>query len=217
MNDIAYIRNRVSQEVFDYQILSDCLRNYKKPRDRIQRIIASKDIVRIRKGLYAFAEPYRKQAIVREQLANLIYGPSYVSLETALSFHGLIPERVATVTSVAGGRSREFSTPFGVFTYRHLSSARYAVGAIMETRAGMSFLIASPEKALADKIWMDKRFPGTLLRDFGPYLTDDLRIEIEALNALDAKRLDAIAKAYASLKISNLLHFLRNLRRMSDA
>lgn len=217
MNDIAYIRSKVSQEVFDYQILSDCLRKYRKPRDRIQRLIASQDIVRIRKGLYVFAEPYRKQAIVREQLANLIYGPSYVSLETALSFHGLIPERVTTITSVTGGRSREFSTPFGVFAYHHLSLARYAVGAIMETCAGMPFLIASPEKALADKIWMDKRFPGTLLKDFGPYLTDDLRIEIAALKALDTERLDAVGKAYASMKINNLIHFLRKLGRSPDA
>jgi len=217
MNDIAYIRSKVSQEIFDYQILGDCLRKYRKPRDRIQRLIASKDIVRIRKGLYVFAEPYRKQAIILEQLANLIHGPSYVSLETALSFHGLIPERVITITSVTGGRSREFNTPFGVFTYRHLSPARYAVGAILETRAEIPFLIASAEKALADKIWMDKRFPGKSLKDFGAYLEDDLRIDREALNALDAKRLAAIGKAYGSMKINNLLGFLRKLRRSSDA
>ena len=211
MNNIAIIRDRVPQEIFDYQVLLDCLRSYRKPRDAIQRLVAAGDIIRIRKGLYAFAAPFRRQPIMREQLANLMYGPSYVSLDSALSHYGLIPERVEAVTSVTTGRSRHFDTPFGTFSYQMLTPARYAVGTLLLPEAAPAFLIASPEKALADKLWTDKRFAGNQMRDFGPYLFDDLRLAPEGLRALDAERLAAIGQAYSSPKISNLLRFLQNV------
>ncbi len=211
-NRIAPIRERVPQEVFDYQTLLDCLRAYSKPRDGIQRLVAGGDIVRIRKGLYAFAAPFRRQPIMREQLANLIYGPSYVSLDSALSHYGLIPERVEAVTSVTTGRSRHFDTPFGTFSYQTLTPARYAVGTLLLPKEAPAFLMASPEKALVDKVWMDKRFAGTRLGDFGPYLFEDLRMTPEGLRMLDAERLEEIGHAYDSSKIGNLLRFLQRLR-----
>lgn len=212
MIKIASIRERVTQEVFDYQTLLDCLREYRKPRDGIQRLVAGGDIVRIRKGLYAFATPLRRQPIVREQLANLIYGPSYVSLDWALSYHGLIPERVAAVTSVTTGRSRHFDTPFGAFCYQMLTPARYAVGALLLPKEAPAFLMASPEKALVDKVWMDKRFAGLRVTDFGPYLLEDLRLAPEGLQALDAERMAAVGHAYDSPKIDRLLRFLERLQ-----
>ena len=97
---IGKIRQKIHLEVFDYQVLMDALAEYRKPRDRITRLLSGGEIVRIKKGLYCFGEAFRREPIIREHLANMIYGPSYVSLEYALSYHGLIPERVETVTSV---------------------------------------------------------------------------------------------------------------------
>jgi predicted transcriptional regulator of viral defense system len=77
-------------------------------------------VVRVKKGLYIFGDEYRIRPFSRESLANLIYGPSIISLESALSFHGLIPERVATVTSVTPKRSKRFTTPVGCFVYRQV-------------------------------------------------------------------------------------------------
>jgi len=211
MGRITTIRDRLDLDVFDYLALVDCLREYRKPDDRIQRLIAAGDIVRIRKGLYTFAAPLRRGQIVREQLANLIYGPSYVSLDSALSYHGLIPERVEAVTSVTTGRSRIFETPFGVFSYRMLVPARYAVGMLLLPKDAPSFLMASPEKALVDKVWTDKRFSGTRVGDFDAYLLDDLRIVPDLLLGLDEERLTAIGRAYGSPKIGNLLRFLQRL------
>jgi len=216
MVDIGHIRESLPQELFDYQALRECLRGYQKPRDRIQRLVAKGDIVRVRKGLYTFGEPFRRQPVVREYLANLVYGPSYVSLDSALSFHGLVPERVEAVTSVTTGRSRRFETPFGTFTYRMLTPARYSAGVQLVTAAEPAFLMASPEKALVDKVWTDSRFAGARIRDFGPYLLDDLRIEPEGLRSLDAERLAAVGQAYESPKIDNLLRFLRSLRAAED-
>ena len=130
-----------------------------------------------------------------------------------LSYHGLIPERVSTVTSVALGRSRKFDTPFGTFTYQSLSLPRYAVGADLAESPAGCFLIACAEKALADKVWTDKRFGGTRRSDFRPYLEEDLRIDLAHLAALDRSRFPKIQQAYGSRKIGNLFRFLEFTRR----
>ncbi len=211
------LRQQIDRDVFDYQQLVACLSRFSKPRDKIRRLLASGEIVRIRKGLYAFGEPFRHAPISRELLANLIHGPSYVSLDYALSYHGLIPERVSTVTSVTVGRSRAFTTPFGTFSYRRLSQGRYAVGVLLEERGDLSFLIASPEKALADKVWTDKRFDGIRLGDYGPYLLDDLRLDPDRLAALDQVRLDSVARACDSRKLHRLTRYLQTLREQGHA
>ncbi len=207
----SHLRREIRAEIFDYQVLADALSGYRKPRDTITRLLASGTIVRIKKGLYCFGEPLRKEPVSREYIANLIYGPSYVSLDYALAYHGLIPERVETVTSVTTGRSREFDTPFGAFSYRLLGRPRYSVGAQLETTGHWRFLIASPEKALADKVWTDKRFNGRLASDFDAYLSDDLRIDQEDLAVLDRSRLQSIARSYDSAKIHNLVGYLEKL------
>ena len=217
MSDIANIRDKVDHEVFDYQVLLDVLSAYRKPRDRIARLVTAGEIVRVKKGLYVFAAPFRRHPIAREQLANLIYGPSYVSLDTALTFHGLIPERVEAVTSVTTGRAHKFDTPFGAFTYRTLSPVRYAMGMLLDTSGKAPFLVASPEKALVDKVWCDKRLISTRAVDFGAYLLDDLRMDAARLRDLDAPRLAAINHAYASPKIESLLQFLKKLGAPSHA
>ena len=211
------LRQQITRDVFDYQQLVACLSQFSKPRDKIRRLLAAGEIVRIRKGLYTFGEPLRQAPISRELLANLIYGPSYISLDYALNYHGLIPERVETVTSMTLGRSRSFTTPCGTFSYRRLSQSRYAVGVILEEHSDLSFLIASPEKALADKVWADKRFDGIRLGTYGPYLLDDLRLDPARLAILDNDRLDAIARAYDSRKLHRLMRYLQTLREQSHA
>ena len=84
MNEVARIRQKIRREVFDYQVLQDALAGYRKPRDRITRLLAGEAIVRVKKGLYCFGEALRRDPLSREYLANLIYGPSYVSLDYGL-------------------------------------------------------------------------------------------------------------------------------------
>ena len=217
MEEITRIRREITREIFDYQVLTDALSGYSKPRDKITKLLAGGAIVRIKKGLYCFGEGLRREPISREQVANLIYGPSYVSLDYALSYHGLIPERVEAVTSVTTRRSRNFETPLGSFSYRMLHEARYVTGAILEVIGKTTFLIATPEKALVDKIWTDRRFSGSRMSDFGAYLLDDLRIDEGALSRLIESRLESIALAYDSAKINRLVRCLRRLGRVSDA
>lgn len=217
MLDGARIRAQIDRDVFDYQQLTNCLRRYSKPRDKISRLLSRGELIRIKKGLYTFGEPYRRGPISRGLLANLIYGPSYVSLEYALSYHGLVPERVEMVTSVTTGRSREYETPFGTFSYRRLSRNRYAIGAMLERTGEVSFLIASPEKALADKVWVDKRFHGTSLLDYGTFLQEDLRMDISRLASLRTERFEAIARCYESRKIRSLVRYIMSIKEQGDA
>ena len=217
MNDITEIRGKIEREVFDYQALVATLSGYSKPRDKITKLLLSGAIVRIKKGLYCFGEALRREPVSREYVANLIYGPSYVSLEYALHYHGLIPEGVEAVTSVTTRRSRRFTTPLGVFIYRSLRRPRYATGAMLEAGRNTAFLIAAPEKALADKVWADKRFSGQRLTDFGPYLLEDLRIDEQALNLLSVTRLEEVRKAYDSAKIDRLVRYLERLRSTQNA
>jgi len=216
VNELLQLRKIVGSEVFDYGVLTDALRAYQKPADRVRRMVDEGEIVRVKRGLYVFGEPVRRKPIVREYLANLIYGPSYVSLESALSFHGLIPERVEAMTSVVMGRSHLFETPFGTFSYQGLTKKRYAVGTRFETLSDARFLIASAEKALVDKVWTDKRFNGTTVRDFSVYLFEDLRLDDDALHSFNLDRLDMIGRAYNSPKISNLIRFVAREKRHAN-
>jgi hypothetical protein len=135
----------------------------------------------------------------------MIYGPSYVSLDYALHYYALIPERVEAVTSVTCGRSRRFSTPVGLFVYRMIPMEAYQIGMDrVELEGGRSFLMATPEKALADKL-RDERGNGIRTRrDMRSYLLDHLRIDPEGLSKLDPHRLAAIASRYHSRRIAML-------------
>ena len=209
MATILDIRRAVQTEVFDYQQLMDCLRDYANPRDKVRAMLRSGEIIRVKKGLYVFGHDYRRGPWSRQILANLIYGPSYISLESALSHYGFIPERVEVVTSVTSSRSRRFETPLGSFAYRTLSLRKYSIGITQETiEPDQRFLIATPAKALVDKVWADHRFTPRSAADFHTYLREDLRIESDSLASIDPTTLDLIVNQYGSRKVRLLRDYL---------
>ena len=199
---VEELRRRISGEEFDYPALLDGLREYDRPRDKITNLLRQGRIIRVKKGIYIFGERYRRRPFSREILANMIYGPSYVSLDYALHYYGLIPERVEAMTSVTDGRGRRFFTPVGLFIYRGVPMNAYRIGIDqVELESGRSFLIATPEKALADKIQADR---GTAIRsqaEMRIYLLDSLRIDPEGLGRLNAETISLIADQYRSRKL----------------
>jgi hypothetical protein len=211
------IRKNIENEEFDYQTLLHSLSQYSRPRDKISGLLRNGVIIRVKKGIYIFGEDYRRRPFSPEVLANPIYGPSYISLEYALHYLGLIPERVEAVTSVTTGRSRKYSTPVGLFTYRMipLSAFRFGMNRV-ELDDGRSFLIATPEKALADKIRDDRgngiQTRGRLL----DYLENNLRVDPAALLSMDTGYLEAIALRYGSRKLRLLSDLVRHLKRSSQ-
>jgi len=207
------IRKMIPYEEFDYQTLLGALKGYAHPRDRITTLLRKGIIIRVKKGLYIFGENDRKHPYSREILANLIYGPSYISLEYALQYYGLIPERVESVTSVTVGRSRRFSTPAGLFVYRMIPMAAFQAGMDrVEMEDGRSYLIAVPEKALADKLRTDQVSIRTQ-REMQSWLFDDLRMDSAAIREMQPARLEAYASRYRSRKILLLSRLIRRLGR----
>ncbi len=211
------LRHKITTEEFDYQALIDGLREYDRPRDKITDLLRQGAIVRIKKGIYIFGERYRRVPFSREVLANMIHGPSYISLDYALHYYGMIPERVEAVTSVTCNRGRRFSTPVGLFIYRGIPMNAYQTGidqVVLD--GGRTFLIAVPEKALSDKIHDDR---GTSIRthtEMRTYLLDNLRIDPERLEKLDAGIISLIAECYRSRKIRLVSDLLRKLGGRKD-
>lgn len=152
------IFKQVETPYIDTQTLFCLLRDFKKPREAILRMVKNDELIRLKNGFFLINEKItqgNERVIPFEQIANFLYGPSYVSMEWALSFYGLIPERVYTVTSMTLGKQKDYHTPVGDFSYTPLSPESYPIGIIQKDSSDFvgGFLIASPEKALADLVF----------------------------------------------------------------
>ena len=172
------LRKTIPYEEFDYSLLTSALSEYSAVRQKINELLKSGAITRVKKGLYVFGPDYNRAPICKETLANLIYGPSCISLEYALAYHGLIPERVETITSVTPKRDKEFTTPLGRFTFRYLGIEKYPHG-IEQVWIDPKHpvLMASPEKALCDYVSLNKMPDLSGNEEAREFLRSDLRID----------------------------------------
>jgi len=136
------------------------------------------DIIRVKKGLYVINPLLLQNLLCKELIANHLYQQSYVSFETALSYYGLIPERVYTIKSASIKRSKSFSNRIGNFQYIQIDQVYFSVGVRSEiVNNNYSFLIACPEKALCDLIVSSKMLRIQSLKSLKEYLFEDLRID----------------------------------------
>lgn len=192
----------------DAQTLLRFLDGYKKPREAILRMVKNEELIRLKNGFYLISEKISHgsmKIIPFEQVANLLYGPSYVSMEWALSFYGMIPERVHTVTSMTLGRNKEFHTLVGDFSFSTLSSDSYPIGITQKQSSDFigGFLIASPEKALADMVFKTCK---TLDKDqLKVELLESKRIDREWFHELDKDLLEEIARSYHAKHVGHLI------------
>ncbi|MCG2712079.1 MAG: hypothetical protein L6416_07130 [Candidatus Omnitrophica bacterium] len=204
------LRNAVLTEEFDYGFIKHALCAYKNPRVKINDLLKKGKIIRVKKGLYVFGPDLAREPYSKDVLANLIYGPSYISLESALSFYGLIPERVEAITSITSKRKKLFNTPVGIFSYRYINPAIYSYGVTLhELDKNHSILIASKEKALSDMLYFSVKMKDE--PQIKKYLFDDLRIDIEGIKDFDLKKINRLSGLYGHN--INLFHnFLRGLK-----
>ncbi len=193
---------------FDYQLAMDRVARYRAPRNKIRNLCVHGDLLQIRKGLYvAPSFPGRPPTVSPLALAALIYGPSYVSLESALSHHGLIPERVDEITSVTSKRAKRFQTPLGRFTYRPVNESAFSYGVALQSVAGGSFFLAEPEKALCDRIACIRHL--TAMRDVPTALDDHLRVDLDAVVRMRLNVVRHIAKRYRRRNVDAFLRWLQ--------
>jgi hypothetical protein len=189
--DLTQSIRSLSRQPLTHQLLSSLLKGYKRPNDKIHELISTGIIEPVKKGLYL---PSTKLSETRTEpflLANHILGPSYVSFDSALSYYGLIPERVFEVSSATIKASRSFNTPTGAFSFTRMPLPYYSFGILqVELGENQNVLIASPEKALFDKI---VNTAGLKLRSkiaARDYLIENLRIEEDQLQQLDIQTME---------------------------
>lgn len=207
--DLIDLRERIGRDEFDHLLISSALSPYQAVRQKINQLLKSGNILRVKKGLYVFGPKLRRNPVCKETLANLIYGPSCISLEYALSLTGFIPERVEVVTSVTPKKNKTFDTPIGRFTYRYLSAAKYPHGIEqIWVDSAHPVLIATPEKALCDYVVLND-VPNINSPDSArEFLVADLRIAPTQLERFDIRRLTHLNKHYKSASIARILEVL---------
>ena len=111
-------------------------------------------LVKLRNQYYAFPE-YRQVPDFSRYVANRIYAPSYISLHSALSFYGMIPEEVVQLTSVTTLKTARFENAFGTFHYQNVKTPLFFGYEIKTMQSGRGLLFATPEKALLDLLYLN--------------------------------------------------------------
>lgn len=175
-----------AEEPLNRQIMMDLLKDYNRPNDKINELVKKGELTTIKKGLYMTGPNIKIAKPEPFLIANHLRGPSYVSLEAALSYWGLIPERVYEISSMTTKTSKNYITPIGRFSYFHAPLPYYSFGIkSVQLTPKQVVLIASPEKAICDKIIQTS---GILLRSqhqAREFLVNDLRMDEEMLSKLD--------------------------------
>jgi len=199
----------------DYGFLMSALQGYVRPREKISRWLKSGELIRVKKGLYVFGKSIAQSGYSKEVLANLIYGPSAISLHYALAFYGFIPETVTSVTSITPKRYKTYQTPVGDFVYHYLNFKKYSIGIALETiLSNQQILIASPEKALCDLIHLiDKKIQFSQLSDVDFYLFHDLRMDPTLCKEFSIKTLEQLSTAYQDTRLDQLTLFIKKWKK----
>jgi len=189
--DYKSVLTRFSNQPLSHQLLVSIFKDYERPNDKIYQLAKEGVIQSIKKGLYVVGPALNTDRKPEPfLLANHILGPSYVSVETALSYHSLILERVYEIASMTTQAPRKFNTPLGSFTYTRLPLPYYSFGIRSEKLTDDQYaMVASPEKALCDKIITTS---GLLLRSkktAREFLLENMRMDEGALRRLNTKEM----------------------------
>ena len=191
------------------------LGDYKSPTMKLSQMEKSGEVIRLKRGLYVIdgrALGYPPSAPI---CSNHIYGPSYLSRQWTLSHYGLIPERVYELTAVCFKRTRTFENKLGRFTYRQVPEEYYPIGIKTEKYDGMTFTIASPEKALCDMILTDAYVPNLSMAALHRYLEEDIRFDMDELGGFDIGILSQCAQCgKKSSTIENLIKIIRRYEQV---
>jgi hypothetical protein len=191
MNSLLLL-NQYTSMPLDSTFLKDMLKDYRRPLDKVGEWVRQGYLVQLRRGLYAVGPELSHIKPEPFLVANHLYGPSYVSMESALSFWGFIPEQVVETVSMTAAKPHTFHTPLGRFSYHHLPSPYASLGTttveLLELRNAM---VATPDKALCDLVVTR---PGLRLRSVRgtlAYLIEDLRIDESYLQTLNIHRIQS--------------------------
>ncbi len=185
-------------------IIKNNLANYSNKNNKISRDIKNGKLIKIVNGLYE-----TDSNTPGYLLASSIYGPSYLSFDFALSYYGLIPEKVLAYTSATyeKKKKKQYNTPFGTYLYRDVPKNAYSIGIKLIEENGYSYQIAIPEKALCDKLYTLS--PLKNISELVNLLFNDLRIDEEEFKKLNVNDIEEISRVYSSTNVKLLYKYLR--------
>lgn len=175
---------------------------------KIRQLEREGQIIRLKRGLYVNAMETAGRVLSNELIANHLYGPSYVSMSSALRYYGLIPEAVYTQQSMTLKHAKVFDTPLGRFEYIYIPREAFSVGLTIVRQADYAFVMASPEKALCDLVANSSGVNLRYIKEAEAYITEDIRMEMADFKAMDAE----ILKAY--IRVGKKAESIRTLLRL---
>ena len=168
-----------------FSVLKSLYPGHKSVHNKISELEKKGLLIRLKKGMYVVSPQVSGQLLSLELIANHLYGPSYVSMESALSYYGLIPERVYSVKSITTKHARKFENLLGKFEYIRSPKLCFPIGVQQQKKNNRSFLIACPEKALCDLIIHTPNLNLRFQKDLLTYLEYDIRLDMETFYGMD--------------------------------
>lgn len=196
---------------FDIDMLKSYFPDHQHITDKARLLVSQGQIIRLKKGQYILSEETAGKAYNRFLVANHLYGPSYVSMHTALRFYGLIPEQVYSIQSITSKAARSFDTTIGHFQYTHCSAAWLAIGVRMQRDEELSYLIASPEKALFDLVQSTAGISMRYQCEVREWLENDLRFDMDALLTFNIDLLKSLAElSHKHTTLQTIIRFIEN-------
>jgi len=157
-------------------------------------------VLKLKRGLYTLNDEDRKVGLSKMLLANILYVPSYVSLEYALAYYDMIPEATYAVTSISSKKTMSFSNSKGNFIYKNIKKNAFNGFTQIKDEFGMNCLIASPEKTLLDYLYFAQKKNKKLTED---YFEESLRLQNE--DQLDIDKLISLALHFKSKNLMKIL------------
>ncbi|MBB3057122.1 type IV toxin-antitoxin system AbiEi family antitoxin domain-containing protein [Mucilaginibacter gotjawali] len=211
--DIRQAIRSYARQPLTHQLLLSLLKDYKSPNDKISSLLNDRVLTGIKKGLYIAGPVLKANKPEPFLMANQILGPSYVSLDSALSYYGLIPERVYEITSATVKASRKFVTEMGLFSYTHLSLPYYSFGIQQQILSDEQYvMMASPEKALFDKVITTSGLVLRSKKHAWEYLVENLRMDEDSLKDFDTTSMSSwLQDAPKKDSLSMVIKALNNL------
>ncbi len=166
----------------------------KSKRTKIGTLEKANEIIRLKRNLFIVNPDETSIKLSTGLIANHLLAPSYVSMQTALRFYGLIPEAVYTTQSMTFKAARDFQTPVGNFRYLHISREAYPVGITQIKEGNVVYVMATPEKALCDLLANTSGVNLRFKKEALTFLEDDLRLDMEKFQTFDRMILEEYAK-----------------------
>ena len=205
LNIIEEIRENIPQDILTDDILMNLWGGSPDKRyGVVKRAIAKGELVHIKRGLYHLAKKYQRKSLNLFELAQWVYGPSYISFESALSYHGCIPESVYAVISACSRNAKEFHTPSGQFIYKRIPYPLLYLGVERVKSENSTFFMASPLRAVMDYVYVYRKH----WRGIDP-LIKSLRIEPDTINQWNYSLLEELEQVYTNYRVQRFLKGLK--------